>query len=62
MTPFKSGVEVGASFKSLKCAKSLQDLQSDTKHGILSKLTPSDPNGGQGQDDPFRYVNKVIFS
>ena len=39
----------------------MDELQFDTKHGYLSKLTPSDPNGGQGHDDPFRYVNKVLF-
>ena len=30
---------------------SLQDLQFDTKYGYLSRLTPNDANGGQGQDD-----------
>ena len=45
----------------VKCSRSLQDLQFDTDY--LSRLTPSEPIRGEGQDGPIlKQQYSHIFS
>ena len=55
MTPFNGRMEAGGEWDwfVIKCSRSLQDIQFDTKQGYLSRLTPNNLSAGQGQDDPI---------